>query len=391
MSKMESETLREVTASLTGGEYHIVSTLKEGRLYLAEKAGKRFVLKTASGAKGLELLKREYEVSIGLSHPGLAYVFTYEEDSPAGPCLVQEFVDGETLAQWLSGNPSASERRRIFAELLSVVAYLHQKDIVHNDLKPDNILVSNASGALKLVDLGFADDNTHLGKALGGTRNYASPELLAGAAVTAASDVYSLGFILRLLFPGRYRRIVRRCLRPEPLRRYASAGELERAWKNNGKGLRYSLVAFVSALIVGGFLWAGLQLRKARAVRSELEERVEVVDSLQGVLNAIEEEKRQQEAALQKAKDYVDEWYKRETRSYRAALRKARSQQDITAAWQALTERYNKLYSDAYAMAPTPLKSVIYEYLLARYNDSFTPLYDELIKRTNELNRNPQN
>ncbi len=391
MSEIESETLREITTGLGDGKYRIVSTLKEGRLYLAEKAGKRFVLKTAQGARGLELLKREYEVSIGLSHPGLAYVFTYEEDSPAGPCLVQEFVDGETLAQWLSGNPSANERRHIFAELLSVVAYLHQKDIVHNDLKPDNILVSKASGAIKLVDLGFADDNTHLGKALGGTRSYASPELLSGCVVTAASDVYSLGYILRLLFPGRYRRIVRRCLRPEPSRRYASAGELERAWKNNGKGLRYSLVAFVAALIVGGFLWAGLQLRKARAVRSELEERVEVVDSLQGVLNAIEEEKRQQEAALQKAKDYVDEWYKRETRSYKSALRQARSQQDITAAWQALTERYNKLYSDAYAMAPTPLKSVIYEYLLARYNDSFTPLYDEFIKRTNELSRQVQN
>lgn len=388
---MVSETLREITPSLGDGQYRIVSTLQEGRLYLAEKAGKRFVLKTAQGARGLELLKREYEVSIGLSHPGLAYVFTYEEDSPVGPCLVQEFVDGETLAQWLSGNPSASERRRIFAELLSVVAYLHQKDIVHNDLKPDNILVSKASGALKLVDLGFADDNTHLGKALGGTRSYASPELLSGCVVTAASDVYSLGVILKRIFPGRYRRIVRRCLRPEPSRRYASAGELERAWKNNGKGLRYSLVAFVAALIVGGFLWAGLQLRKARAMRSELEERVEVVDSLQGVLNAIEEEKRQQEAALQKAKDYVDEWYKRETRSYKAALRKARSQQDITAAWQALTERYNKLYSDAYAMAPTPLKSVMFEYLHSRYNDSFTPLYDEFTKRTNELSRQVQN
>lgn len=388
---MVSETLREITPSLGDGQYRIVSTLQEGRLYLAEKAGKRFVLKTAQGARGLELLKREYEVSIGLSHPGLAYVFTYEEDSPVGPCLVQEFVDGETLAQWLAGNPAARERRRVFAELLSVVAYLHQKDIVHNDLKPDNILVSKASGALKLVDLGFADDNTHLGKALGGTRSYASPELLSGCVVTAASDVYSLGVILKRIFPGRYRRIARRCLQMNPMRRYSSAGELEEAWKNNGKGLRYSLVAFVSALIVGGFLWAGLQLRKARAVRSELEERVEVVDSLQGVLDALEEERVQQEADLQKAKDFVDEWYKRETHSYKAALRKARSQQDITAAWQALTERYNKLYSDAYAMAPTPLKSVIYEYLLALYNDSFMPLYDEFIKRTNELSRQVQN
>lgn len=388
---MISETLREVTASLEDGEYRIVATLKEGRLYLAEKAGKRFVLKTAKGAKGLEQLKREYELSIGLSHPGLAYVFTYEEDSSVGPCLVQEYVDGDTLTLWLTGNPSSRERRRVCSELLAVMAYLHQKGVVHNDLKPDNILISKASGAVKLIDLGFADDDTHLGKALGGTRSYASPELLAGAPVSARSDVYSLGVILQELFPGRYRRIVRRCLRPEPSRRHASAGELERAWKNNGKGLRYSLVAFVSVLIVGGFLWAGLQLRKARAVRSELEERVEVVDSLQGVLNAMEEEKRQQEAALQKAKDYVDEWYVRESRSYRAALRKARTQQDITAAWQALTERYNKLYSDAYAMAPTPLKSVMFEYLQSRYNDSFTPLYNEFIKRTNELNRNPQN
>ena len=388
---MVSETLREVTASLEDGEYRVVSTLKEGGLYLAEKAGKRFLLKTASGVKGMEQLKREYELSIGLSHPGLAYVFTYEEDSPVGPCLVQEYVDGETLTLWLTVNPSSRERRRVCSELLAVMAYLHQKGVVHNDLKPDNILISKASGAVKLIDLGFADDDTHLGKALGGTRRYASPELLAGAQVSARSDVYSLGVILQELFPGRYHRIVRRCLRSEPSRRYASAGELERAWKNNGKGLRYSLVAFVSALIVGGFLWAGLQLRKARAVRSELEERVEVVDSLQGVLNAMEEEKRQQEAALQKAKDYVDEWYKRETRSYRAALRKARSQQDITAAWQALTERYNKLYSDAYAMAPTPLKSVMFEYLQSRYNDSFTPLYDEFIKRTNELSSNPQN
>ena len=344
---MVSETLREVTTSLDDGNYRIVSTLKEGRLYLAEKAGKRFVLKTAAGAKGLEMLKREYEVSIGLSHPGLAYVLTYEEDTPVGPCLVQEFVDGETLAQWLSGNPSARERRRVFGELLSVAGYLHQKDIVHNDLKPDNILISKASGALKLIDLGFADSDTHLGKAIGGTRSYASPELLSGAAVTAASDVYSLGVILKSLFPGRYRSIVRRCLQEEPSRRYASAGELERAWKSSGKGFRYGLVAVVATIVLGGFLWSGLQVRNT--------------------------------------KDFVDEWYVRESLTYRTALKKARSQQDLVAAWSALTERYNELYSEAYAMTPAPLKSVMFEYLQTRYNDSFMPLYDEFVKRTNEV------
>ena len=65
---MESETLREITSDLeSGGEYAILSAIKEGRLYLAAKAGKRFVLKTSDGsARGIERLKREYGLSIDL-------------------------------------------------------------------------------------------------------------------------------------------------------------------------------------------------------------------------------------------------------------------------------------------------------------------------------------
>ncbi len=101
---MESETLREISTGLGVGEsYTVLSTIKEGRLYLAARAGKRFILKTSDGsAKGIEQLKREYELSIGLSHPGLAYVFTYEEFSPVGPCIGLENVVGETLTEWLS-------------------------------------------------------------------------------------------------------------------------------------------------------------------------------------------------------------------------------------------------------------------------------------------------
>lgn len=402
MSKMESETLREVTASLTGGEYHIVSTLKEGRLYLAEKAGKRFVLKTASGAKGLELLKREYEVSIGLSHPGLAYVFTYEEDSPAGPCLVQEFVDGETLAQWLSGNPSASERRRIFAELLSVVAYLHQKDIVHNDLKPDNILISKASGALKLIDLGFADSDTHLGKALGGTRNYASPELLAGAAVSAASDVYSLGFILRLLFPGRYGRVVRRCTQADPARRYQSAEALQKALDGYYRPIRITLFAVLAAAAVG---LLALQQQALRDVKSaaaaqhlvdgrtvdSLENAVgrmaSTVDSLSSALDAINSEQSEREIILARAKAAVDQGYARIVPKYETALAGARTQEEATAAWAALSEDYNRMNNEVLTSVPDPLRPSVREYLFERYNGAFPGLYDAFVARVNELSR----
>ena len=93
---MVSETLREVTTSLDDGKYRIVSTLKEGRLYLAEKAGKRFVLKTAAGAKGLELLKREYEISLRLQHPFIASALAWEESTPVGPAIVIEYIRGRS-------------------------------------------------------------------------------------------------------------------------------------------------------------------------------------------------------------------------------------------------------------------------------------------------------
>ncbi len=389
MSGFESETLREVTTRLDSGEYRIVSTLKEGRLYIAEKAGKRFVLKTAAGAKGMEQLKREYELSIGLSHPGLAFVFTYEEDSPVGPCLVQEFVDGETLTLWLSGNPSSRERRCIYSELLAVVGYLHQKGVVHNDLKPDNILISKASGALKLIDLGFADDDTHLEKAIGGTRSYASPELLSGGSVDSRSDIYSIGLILLDLFPRGYAHIARRCLRRNADRRYQSVEAVGKAFKNNGKALKYTVLSLVLAALAASFLWMAMRLRQGKDLGNDLEMRLlqteAVADSLSAVLKSIDEEKAAQEAAVKKAKDYVDQWYETHTRSFYSVLGKATKRDPIDSAYISFSQDLNELYSHAIALTPEQCHGTIMTYLQDCYYSKYMPLYEDYVKRINEL------
>ncbi len=348
MSVMPSETLREIGPELDfGGQYNILSTIREGRLFLAEKAGKRFILKTSDGsAKGLEMLKREYELSIGLQHPGLAYVFGYEEVSPAGPCIVQEFVDGETLAEWLTHRPSVKERRRILHELLAVVGYLHQKGIVHNDLKPDNILIARSGGALKLIDLGFADDDTHTQKALGGTRGYASPELLAGRKVDARSDIWSIGKLLQDIFPGRYRRVVRRCLRENPQQRYASAKEVDAAVRR----YHWPLWLAAAAVVVVGIVFYSLTPDE-----------------------------------LDRAKADVDAWYATEVPAFRQALQDASSPSDVYAAWAALAENAAVINQEIPDRLPESARPALRDYLFARYNETFPALQQEMTERVTEL------
>ncbi len=361
MSAIVSDTLREVTPSLDDGRYSVLAALREGRLYLAERAGKRFVLKTAAGARGMELLKREYELSTGLSHPSLAYVFTYEEGSPVGPCIVQEYVDGRSLGEWLAEKPSAKERRRVFGELLSVMAYLHKKGIVHNDLSPENILITRTDNALKLIDLGFADSDTWTQKALGGTRGYASPELIAGECVDARSDIYSIGALMRDLFPGRYGRMAHRCMRKEPERRYQSVGALERAWAGRRLPLQIAVGAVVACLLA----WPYFRSPKVEIVE---------VDSM--TLH---------EAALSEAKAEVDAVFERALPAFRKALRAATSPQQVNDAWLALTDTLRKVNFDIPEATPEAVRPQLRDYVIQRNNAVLPKLGEEMTARMNEL------
>lgn len=374
MSEIVSETLREVTPGLDDGNYSVLSCLKENRLYLAEKAGKRLILKTpgSNDIAALELLKREYELSVNLSHSSLSYVFTWEERSPVGPCLIQEYVDGLTLGEWLSGKPSLRERRRIFNQLLSAVSYLHRKGIVHNDLTPANILVTRTDNDLKLIDLGFADHAGHIAHSLGGTRGYASPELLAGAVVDARSDIWSLGVLLRECFPRRYGRIVRRCLRTDPQRRYASVDALDRALRHHGRTLRYVALGLL-LLLLGWFAYSYLDMRAGiRESRTQWE-------SLQEAGAAERDE-------LAEAKAAIDAWYENEIPVFRNAMLQATSQKDVNDAWMALVDKMIVINDDIPNSAPEEIRPTIRDYLFERYNAVFPDLQAEMIARNSELN-----
>ena len=404
MSEIVSETLREIGPGLNdGGSYTVIGIVRENdrsRLYLAERAGKRYVLKAPASDSGLslELLKREWEVSIGLSHSSLAYVFTWEESSPVGPCMVQEYVDGRSLKDYLEEKPSKESRRRVFRQILSAVGYLHGKGVIHNDLSPSNILISRADDAVKIIDLGFADDSTHfLAKSLGGTRDYASPELQAGLPVDARSDIYSLGVLLRLVFPGRYGRIVRRCLNGDPAKRYASVDALARAIKGYWKPLKAAVyVAIVLILAVLAFVWQRSVLSRASvgsqidslkidSLENTIGSMNHIVDSLTMVLDEIEAEKVAQQQELESAKANVDTWFSREVPAFRRALKSATTQKEINDAWAVLANKYVELNSEIIRNTPPPAQSIAINYMYDKYNSVFPGLQVEIANRLNEL------
>ena len=285
---IESESFRPISAELDySGRYtdvELMATTAHARIYRMRRAGRLFMAKTtmSGDTRSLELLQREYELTLGLSHPHIIHVYTYEASTPVGPAIIMEYVDGCTLTEYLAERPDTMARQRVFEQLLSATAYLHKAGVLHNDLKPDNILITRTNHDVRLIDFGFSDDDSHDRlRTLGGTRGYASPELAAQVhGIDTRSDIYSLGRIMQQLFPDRYRRIAGRCTHPKCERRYADVDCLVRAWKHRRFPLQLVGALVIAILILlPTLLYMGERQQRLQYTQA-IEREQQVVDSL---------------------------------------------------------------------------------------------------------------
>ncbi len=229
----DSQPLRIVTNN-GFSDFKLLKITAYAKLYRASKCGKFFLIKTTKDntERERQMLIREYELSIDCDHPNIVHTYTYESNLEVGEGIVMEYINGRTLEEYLAEPRNVAERKRLFEELLSAVGYLHKRGIIHNDLKPQNILISHTDNSLKLIDFGLADDDSHYAlKTLGCTPRYASPELITRSnEIDARSDIYSIGVIMQEMLGNSS--IARRCMNDSPSKRYPNIYALQRAWRN---------------------------------------------------------------------------------------------------------------------------------------------------------------
>lgn len=148
----------------------------------------------------------EAKVSSGIAHENIITTHDYGEEDGI-PYMVLEFLTGRTLKEALySGEPlTLTQRVTIGWQLARALAHVHTLDLVHRDVKPDNVHI-DAQGRVKLMDFGIVKSGdvtlTQAGYALG-TPHYVAPELVRGQPVTKLVDVYSYGVLLFEVLAGK--------------------------------------------------------------------------------------------------------------------------------------------------------------------------------------------
>jgi serine/threonine-protein kinase len=202
--------------TLVDGRYRILRRIGSGGMadvYCAEDShlGRQVAIKVlhrrfAQDQEFVERFRREAKSAAGLNHPNVVGVFDRGEHEGTY-YIAMEFLTGRTLKDIVTAEAPLPQEQviDIGTQILEAAGFAHRHGVIHRDFKPHNVIVDE-HGHAKVTDFGIAragaSEMTETGSIMG-TAQYLSPEQAQGHAVTATSDIYSIGVMLYEMLAGR--------------------------------------------------------------------------------------------------------------------------------------------------------------------------------------------
>ena len=204
--------------TILGNRYEIIRKVGDGGMAFVYEAKDRLLNRTVAvkvlrpefvdDEEFLGKFKREAEAVASLSHPNIVNVYDVGEDGKVH-YIVMEFIDGQNLKDIIKNEGTLDEYTAldITKQIAKALSAAHKKGIIHRDIKPHNILISNEDRIVKVADFGIAkavsnSTMTNIGSIIGSV-HYFSPEQAKGKYVTNNADLYSLGIVLYEMIIGK--------------------------------------------------------------------------------------------------------------------------------------------------------------------------------------------
>ena len=207
-------------------------------LYSGIRHGRKFLIKAVRDGFTNTKLQQEKEFRLGilLNHPHIMSTYSLEEVEDLGICIVSEWIEGVTLGEWLKNKQNINERRRVFMQILDALEYIHSLQLVHNDIKLDNIMVTTNGTNVKLIDFGLSNTD----------------DAVLTESNDVRKDIVGVGKIMKRMFASRYPITTRNCLKEK----YENIASVRKAFllRNIVAKWLYALLLISAILLSAGLI-----------------------------------------------------------------------------------------------------------------------------------------
>lgn len=241
-----------------------------GDVYLGHQkapANRKVAIKLLKPLINQNQLEEECHVMAQLNHPNIATLYEVGQWADDHLFIAMEYIEGEDIVHWCQNKQlSQHQRIRLFLQLCHGIAYAHEKGIIHCDIKPNNVMVTNIHDkpVVKIIDFGIAQglDNQSESHHVSGTVNYLAPEVLDKDNKPLADtrrDIYAMGVLLQKLLDDcvvsrDLQAIIDKATAKDPSMRYAAVhalvDDIHRFFDQNPVSARKATWVYTSGLFI---------------------------------------------------------------------------------------------------------------------------------------------